>query len=50
MFVEILIVLTGGSSVIPGLQDRLQYELGDSILPVGCKERISAASEAERIN
>ena len=44
------IVLTGGSSVIPGLQERLQYELGDSILPVGCKARISAASEAERTN
>ncbi len=44
------IVLTGVSSVIPGLHERLQYDLGDSILPVGCKARISAASEAERTN
>lgn len=42
------IILTGGSSVIPGLQDRLLTELGESTLPVGCKARISAASEAER--
>jgi len=42
------IVLTGGSSVIPGLQERLLSELGDSTLPAGCKARISAASESER--
>jgi actin-related protein len=42
------IVLTGGSSVIPGLQERLLFELGDYTLPAGCKARISAASESER--